>query len=72
MRDEEMLAEIEGFLEGFNQPTYRGMRKSIGSGCAPGQASRTGAGYRRARYVAITSNPSRNRPTASAYLVFTV
>jgi hypothetical protein len=26
MRDEEMLAEIEGFIEGFNQPTYRGMR----------------------------------------------
>jgi len=26
MRDEEMLAEIEDFLEGFNQPTYLGMR----------------------------------------------
>jgi hypothetical protein len=26
MRDEEMLQEIEDFLEGFNQPTYRGMR----------------------------------------------
>jgi hypothetical protein len=26
MRDEEMNAEIEDFLEGFNQPTYRGMR----------------------------------------------
>jgi hypothetical protein len=26
MRNEEMLAEIEDFLEGFNQPTYRGMR----------------------------------------------
>jgi hypothetical protein len=25
MRDEEMLAEID-FLEGFNQPTFRGMR----------------------------------------------
>jgi hypothetical protein len=23
---EEMAAEIEDFLEGFNQPTYRGMR----------------------------------------------
>ena len=23
MRDEEMLAEIGDFLEGFNQPTYR-------------------------------------------------
>jgi hypothetical protein len=26
MRDEEMLAEIEDFIEGSNQPTYRGMR----------------------------------------------
>ena len=26
MRDEEMLEEIEDFLEGFNQPTYLGMR----------------------------------------------
>jgi hypothetical protein len=26
MRDEEMRAEIEDFIEGFNQPTYRGMR----------------------------------------------
>jgi hypothetical protein len=26
MRDDEMAAEIEDFLEGFNQPTYRGMR----------------------------------------------
>jgi len=26
MRDEEMLAEIDDFLKGFNQPTYRGMR----------------------------------------------
>jgi hypothetical protein len=26
MRDEEMLAEIEDFIEGFNQPTYRCMR----------------------------------------------
>jgi hypothetical protein len=26
MREEEMLAEIEDFHEGFNQPTYRGMR----------------------------------------------
>jgi hypothetical protein len=26
MRDAEMLAEIEDFLESFNQPTYRGMR----------------------------------------------
>jgi hypothetical protein len=26
VRDEEMNAEIEDFLEGFNQPTFRGMR----------------------------------------------
>ena len=26
MRQAEMDAEIEEFLEGFNQPTYRGMR----------------------------------------------
>jgi hypothetical protein len=26
MRDEEMQAEIEDFIEGFNQPTFRGMR----------------------------------------------
>jgi hypothetical protein len=26
MRDEEMMAEIEDLIEGFNQPTYRGMR----------------------------------------------
>jgi hypothetical protein len=26
MREEEMLQEIEGFIEGFNQPTFRGMR----------------------------------------------
>jgi hypothetical protein len=26
MPDEEMQPEIEDFLEGFNQPTYRGMR----------------------------------------------
>ena len=26
MRDEEMMAKIEDFLEGFNQPTECGMR----------------------------------------------
>jgi hypothetical protein len=26
MRDEEMLAEIEDFIEGFNQPAFRGMQ----------------------------------------------
>jgi hypothetical protein len=28
VRDEEMRAETEDFIEGFNQPTYRGMRVS--------------------------------------------
>jgi hypothetical protein len=37
IRDEEMLAEIEDFIEGFNQPTYRGMR-SMGSGWLRGPA----------------------------------
>ena len=39
MRDEEMLAEIEDFLEGFNQPTYRGMRTDSGAGATPDQAN---------------------------------
>jgi hypothetical protein len=26
MREEQTLAEIEDFIEGFNQPTFRGMR----------------------------------------------
>jgi len=26
MKDADIEAEIEDFLEGFNQPTYRGMR----------------------------------------------
>src|SRR4029077_11183998 len=38
MRDEEMLAEIEDFIEGFNQPTFRGMGVD-GFGSRPGQAS---------------------------------
>ena len=32
MRDEEMLVEIEDFLEGFNQPTYRGHADQWGPG----------------------------------------
>ena len=35
MRDEEALAEIEDFLEGFNQPTYRGMRVKWCPGAHP-------------------------------------
>jgi hypothetical protein len=43
MRDEEMLAEIEEFIEGFNQPTYRGMRIN-GQGSLRGRPSTGGAG----------------------------
>jgi hypothetical protein len=32
MRDEEMLAEIEDFIKGFNQPTFRGIRVNGGQG----------------------------------------
>ena len=45
MRDEEMLQEIEDFLEGFNQPTYRGMRIN-GSGWLRGHPSKGGPGIR--------------------------
>ena len=41
MRDEEMLAEIEDFIEGFNQPTYRGMRVN-GQGSLRGHPSTGG------------------------------
>jgi hypothetical protein len=39
-----MLAEIENFLERFNQPTYRGMRVNGENGCRSGRASRAGVG----------------------------
>jgi hypothetical protein len=41
--DEVMMAEIEDFLEGFNQPTYRGMWINGVRGCRPGRASEAGA-----------------------------
>jgi hypothetical protein len=40
MRDEAMLAEIENFIEGFNQPTACG---PMGSGWPRGRASTAGA-----------------------------
>jgi hypothetical protein len=43
MRDAEMEAETEDFLEGFNQPTYRGMRVN-GRGSLPGPPSTGGPG----------------------------
>ena len=41
MRDEEMLQEIEDFIEGFNQPVACG---STRSGCTLGRASTAGVG----------------------------
>ena len=43
MREEEMLAEIEDFIEGFNRSTYRGMRVD-GVGSPPGHPSTGGQG----------------------------
>jgi hypothetical protein len=43
MRDEEMLAEIEDFIEGFNQPT-RAACGSTASGSLPGHPSMGGPG----------------------------
>ena len=54
MRDEEMLAEIEDFLEGFNQPTYRGMRINRVVVATSGIA---GAGY-----FANRTAPNSRRP----------
>jgi hypothetical protein len=56
-----MLAEIEDFLGGFNQPTYRGMRVngvrvttwSSQRGMVPGKAN------------GVHEDNRRNRPTAS-------
>jgi hypothetical protein len=44
-REEGILAEIEDFIEGFNQPTYRGMRvNGVGSGSLPGHSEMGGPG----------------------------
>jgi hypothetical protein len=44
MREEQTLAEIEDFLlEGFNQPTYRGIRVN-GFGSLPGHPEMGGPG----------------------------
>src|SRR5215471_3635294 len=42
MRDAEIEAEIEDFLEGFNQPTRRAACGSMGNGSPSGQASTAG------------------------------
>ena len=49
MREEQTLAEIEDFLEGFKQPTYRGIRVNgvrvpVWSSL-PDRAERRGKGY---------------------------
>jgi hypothetical protein len=45
MWDEEMLAEIEDFIEGFNQPTYSTAGcGSTASGSLPGHPSTDGPG----------------------------
>jgi hypothetical protein len=43
VRDEEMPAEIEGFIEGFNSPPTAACRSTVG-GSLPGQARTAGAG----------------------------
>jgi hypothetical protein len=45
MRDEEMLAEIEDFFEGFNQPLAVACG-SMGNGCHSGRASTAGVGWK--------------------------
>jgi len=45
MKEAEIGAEIEDFLEGFNQPIYRGIRVK-GFGWQPGRAGRLGVAYR--------------------------
>jgi hypothetical protein len=42
VRDEEINAEIEDFLEGFNQPTYLGMRINGQRVALPGHPSTVG------------------------------
>jgi hypothetical protein len=44
MRDEELQAEIEDFIEGFNQPTCRGMRVNGVRVARPGHPSTGGQG----------------------------
>jgi hypothetical protein len=44
MPDEEMQAEIEDFLKGFNQPTYRRMRVNGQRFATPGCPSMGGLG----------------------------
>jgi hypothetical protein len=57
MRDEELLAEIEDFLEGFDQLTCRGVRVN-GVQWRRGQAKPAGVATRGRRGGGLT-NPSR-------------
>ena len=55
MRDEEMLAEIEDFIEGFNQPTYRGMRvNGVRVATWSGAPPQSGRDRRRSRPISKT------------------
>ena len=46
MRDPEMEGGIKDFLEGFNQPTYQGMRL-----CSRASTAGAGCNYRGRRYL---------------------
>jgi hypothetical protein len=69
MRDEEMNAEIEDFLEGFNQPTYRGMR--VGGVRVATWSSRDGGpgmrGQMRSGYTELLQAPSRAHYRTNKY-----
>jgi hypothetical protein len=56
MRDQEMLAEIEDFIEGFNQPTHRGMRIN-------GQRVQTWFEPARLKRDVVHPRPSRTKPS---------
>jgi hypothetical protein len=76
MREEQTLAEIEDFLEGFDQPTYRGMRP-FGQRSLPGHPEMGGlviAGPMRSGYSRMPVRDRRgvaspnSRATAGAFL----
>jgi hypothetical protein len=46
MKDAEIEAEIEDFLEGFNQPDLARHAGHWGTGCRSGRAGTAGAGYK--------------------------
>jgi hypothetical protein len=61
MREEQTLAEIEDYLEGFNQPTHRGMRVTA-RGSLPGHPEMGGpaiAGGMRSGYNRMPARKTR-------------